>query len=290
MTIDVSQPPLRIAVPNKGSLSEAARTMLVEAGYHQRNDPKELVLLDEENHVEFYYLRPRDIAVYVGEGTLDIGITGRDLLADSGASATEILPLGFGRSRFRWAAPAGTITAVEQLAGKRVATSFPGLVGAYLAQHQIEDRMIPLDGAVESAIRLGVADAIADVVETGNTLRKAGLELFGEPIAVSEAIVIQRDAMSPNNPNVELLLRRLSGVLVARDYVLIDFDVAAEHLEAACALTPGFEGPTVSSLAKQGWHAVRSLVPKAHSAQLMDELWDVGARAILITELSACRL
>lgn len=289
MSIDGSTAPLRIAVPNKGSLSDAARTMLLEAGYHQRNDPKELVLLDEENNVEFYYLRPRDIAVYVGEGTLDIGITGRDMLADSGADAVEILGLGFGRSRFRWAAPEGTATSVADLAGLRVATSYPGLVGSYLATQGVEARLIKLDGAVESAIRLGVADAIADVVETGSTLRKAGLSLFGDPICISEAIVIQRSSLTTSSA-VELLLRRLSGVLVARDYVLIDYDVAAEQLEAACELTPGLEGPTVSALAKPGWHAVRSLIPKAHSARLMDELWDAGARAILITDLAACRL
>ena len=103
-----SNPLIRIAVPNKGSLSEAAAQMLREAGYAQRNDPKELVLLDEANGVEFFYLRPRDIAVYVGEGTLDVGITGRDMLLDSGADAEEVMPLGFGRSRFRFAAPAGS--------------------------------------------------------------------------------------------------------------------------------------------------------------------------------------
>lgn len=279
---------LKIAVPNKGALSESAAQMLREAGYRQRWDPKELVLTDEVNGVEFYYLRPRDIAVYVGEGTLDIGITGRDMLLDSASSADEVLPLGFGGTKFRFAAPAGA-SSLADLAGLRIATSYPGLVSSYLSDHGVEARLIHLDGAVESAIRLGVADAIADVVETGSTLRKAGLEVFGDPILVSEAILIRRRG-GDEPEGLQQLLRRLSGVIVARDYVLIDYDIDNSLLDAAIALTPGLEGPTVSPLAKQGWSAVRALVPRRNAQALMDNLWEVGARAILITDISACRL
>lgn len=283
--------PIRIAVPNKGALSEAAAVMLREAGYRQRTDPKELVLTDDVNGVEFYYLRPRDIAVYVGEGTLHLGITGRDMLIDSGTSATEIKALGFGRSKFRFAAPqAGPISTIADLAGRRIATSYPGLVGQYLKGQDLEARLIPLDGAVESAIRLGVADAIADVVETGSTLRKAGLEVFGEAICDSEAVVVSHQGLDHDNASVQQLLRRLDGVLVARSYVMVDYNVADENLDAACALTPGLSGPTVSQLAKEGWVAVRSLVPRTGSQQLLDDLHHVGARGILLTDLAACRL
>ncbi len=283
------RPLIKIAVPNKGSLSDSAAEMLREAGYAQRTDPKELVLLDEANGVEFFYLRPRDIAVYVGEGTLDVGITGRDMLLDSGASATEIMPLGFGRSRFRFAAPAASDLAVEKLQGLRLATSYPGLVASYLAEHGVTARLISLDGAVETAIRLGVADVIADVVETGTTLRQAGLELFGEPILQSEAILIHRsDAERPTG--LDQLERRLNGVLVARNFVMMDYDVSDEVLDAACAFTPGLESPTVSALAKQGWHAVRAMVPRAEAQQIMDDLWELGARAILVTDIAACRI
>lgn len=283
---------LKIAVPNKGALSEAATTMLTEAGYRQRTDLKDLVLLDEANKVEFYYLRPRDIAVYVGEGTLDLGITGRDMLLDSGADAEEIMTLGFGGSKFRFAAPAGSNYSLADLSGKRVATSYPGLLNRYLTERGVEARLIHLDGAVESSIRLGVADAIADVVETGTTLKKAGLELFGDPILQSEGILIRRPASRAEVDAVALdhLLQRLSGVLVARNYVLMDYDIPTELLEQASALTPGLESPTVSPLAKQGWVAVRALVPAKDHQLLMDDLHDLGARAILITELSACRL
>lgn len=280
---------LRIAVPNKGALAEASAQLLTEAGYRMRSDSKELVLTDEANQVEFYYLRPRDIAVYVGEGTLDLGITGRDMLIDSGADAIEVRELGFGASRFRFAAPAEESLTVEQLQGKRLATSYPGLVGGYLAERGIETRLIKLDGAVETAIKLGVADAIADVVETGTTLRRAGLALFGEPILQSEAILIRRSGDTAPD-GLDLLERRIDGVLVARNYVLMDYDIAAADVEQASALTPGLESPTVSPLAREGWVAVRAMVPKADAQLIMDRLWAIGARAILVTDIAACRL
>ena len=280
---------VKIAVPNKGALADAAAQMLREAGYAQRNDPKELVLLDEANGVEFFYLRPRDIAVYVGEGTLDVGITGRDMLIDSAAPAREVMPLGFGRSRFRFAAPVGSDLSVEKLQGLRLATSYPGLVGSYLAERGVTTRLIPLDGAVETAIRLGVADVIADVVETGTTLRQAGLKLFGDPILTSEAILIKR-AATEVPPGLAQLERRLNGVLVARNYVMMDYDVSDEYVDRACAITPGLESPTVAPLAKQGWQAVRAMVPRNDAQQIMDDLWDLGARAILVTDIAACRI
>lgn len=284
-----SNPLIRIAVPNKGSLSESAAQMLREAGYAQRSDSKELVLLDEANGVEFFYLRPRDIAVYVGEGTLDVGITGRDMLIDSGAYADEVLPLGFGRSRFRFAGPAGTERTIADLHEQRLATSYPGLVGGYLAERGIQPRLITLDGAVETAIRLGVADAIADVVETGTTLRQAGLELFGDAILHSEAVLIKRrGAAAPSG--LDQLQRRLNGVLVARNYVMMDYDVSDEVVDLACSITPGFESPTVAPLAKEGWLAVRAMVPRADAQKIMDDLWAIGARAILVTDIAACRI
>lgn len=280
---------LKIAVPNKGSLAEAASEMLREAGYRQRNDPKELVLVDEANGVEFYYLRPRDIAVYVGEGTLDLGITGRDMLLDSAADAFEVLPLGFGATRFRFAAPAGSGIDVAGLAGKRIATSYPGLVAAYLERSGVSARLIKLDGAVESSVRLGVADVIADVVETGSTLRRAGLELFGDSILDSEAILIQRRAAEPPT-GLALLKRRLDGVMTARNFLMIDYNVSEQNLAAASALTPGIDSPTVSPLAKAGWVAVRAMIPRDQAQRIMDELWEAGADGILVTSIHACRI
>ncbi len=291
---------LRVAVPNKGSLSADAVDMLKEAGYRQRRDPRELVLTDSDNDVEFFYLRPRDIAVYVGAGTLDLGITGRDLLLDSATSAGEVMPLGFGDSTFRFAARPGGLAAAEDLSGRRVATSYAGLVDTYLRERGVDAQVVRLDGAVETAVRLGVADAIADVVETGGTLRAAGLEIFGEPILRSEAVLIgpavpqatgdQAEMESSRSAGVQVMIRRLSGVLVARQYVLLDYDVPTELVEKACGITPGLESPTVSPLHDPAWVAVRAMVPAHRTNHVMDDLYELGARAILVTSIHACRL
>ena len=280
---------LRVAVPNKGSLSEAATEMLREAGYRRRRDSRELVLADPDNDAEFFYLRPRDIAVYVGSGTLDLGITGRDLLLDSGAAAEEVIALGFGGSTFRFAARPGTVTEIGGLAGRRVATSYAGLVDAYLRERGVVADVVRLDGAVETAVRLGVADVVADVVSTGATLRGQGLEVFGEPILESEAVLIRRrDA--PEDPAVAVIVRRLQGVLVARQYVLMDFDVRTDLVPKAAEIAPGFESPTVSPLHDQEWSAVRVMVPRSQTNRVMDELYELGARAILVTSIHAARM
>jgi ATP phosphoribosyltransferase len=280
---------LKVAVPNKGSLSDLAAELLSEAGYRQRRDVRDLLVIDEANAVEFFYLRPRDIAVYVGEGTLDIGLTGRDLLLDSGAPVTERAQLAFGASRFYFAAPPGVITELADLDGLRVATSYAGLVTDYLKARSINAHVTRLDGAVETAVRLGVADVIADVVSTGTTLRQAGLEIFGEPILESEAVLVTR-AEAPDPDGFDVFLRRIQGVLVARSYVMMDYDIRVEQVEEACALTPGIESPTVSPLHREGWVAVRSMVPRDGAQQVMDELYDLGARGILVTDIHACRL
>ncbi len=280
---------LRIAVPNKGALSQAASEILRESGYRQRQDAKELALTDTENGVEFFYLRPRDIALYVGEGTLDVGITGRDLLLDSGSKAEEMLSLGFGRSKFHFAGPIGQFTEVSQLAGKRIATSYVGVVEAFLQERGIEATVTRLDGAVETSVQLGVADAIADVVETGSTLRAAGLEVFGDVVLASEAVLITR-AGAAQPEGFEVFKRRLDGVLVARGYVMMDYDIRTDSVAEAVKLTPGLEGPTVSPLRREGWVAVRAMVPRSGAQRLMDELYDLGARAILLTDIHACRL
>lgn len=279
---------LRIAVPNKGSLADTAAEMLQEAGYSGRRDPKDLHVIDPANEVEFFYLRPKDIATYVGSGALDVGITGRDLLLDARMpGAKEIEALGFAGSTFRFAAPTGTFSSIEDLDGKRVATSYPGLVDAFLDERGIAVDLVPLDGAVESAVRLGVADAIADVVETGTTLRQAGLEIFGPVILQSEAVLIQSPTMADGT---QTLLRRLRGVMVARRYVLIDYDLPADLIDAAVALAPGIESPTISPLRDPAWVAVRVMVPRKGVNQVMDALYAIGARAILVTAIHNARL
>ncbi|GLW89247.1 ATP phosphoribosyltransferase [Actinokineospora globicatena] len=282
---------LRIAVPNKGSLSLPSDQLLTAAGYRVHRGNRELMIDDARNDVRFFFLRPRDIALYVGSGTLDAGITGRDLLLDADTGAEEVLPLGYSASTFRFAARPGELSAIADLEGKRVATSYPGLVAAHLAEHGVAAKLVRLDGAVETSVQLGIADAVADVVETGTSLRNSGLAVFGEPILQSEAVLIRRpDADEAVATAVERVRRRLKGVLIARQYVMIDYDCPTEVQEAACALTPGIESPTVSPLAREGWVAVRSLVPRDRAPFVMDELWEVGARAILVTPLESSRI
>jgi ATP phosphoribosyltransferase len=261
--------------------------MLQEAGYTGRRDPRALSALDARNDVEFFYLRPRDIATYVGSGALDVGITGRDLLLDSRSSATEIASLDFGDSTFRFAGAPGRFNELADLAGLRVATSYPALVGDFLARSGVQVTMVALDGAVESAVKLGVADAVADVVSTGSTLRAQGLEIFGPVILESSAVLISANA---DLAGISTLQRRLTGVLVARQYVLMDYDVETKNLAAASAVTPGLESPTISPLQDPEWVAVRAMVPRADTNHVMDELYELGARAILVSAIHAARI
>ncbi|QKJ19511.1 ATP phosphoribosyltransferase [Microbacterium hominis] len=279
---------LRIAVPNKGSLAETATDMLREAGYTGRRDPKDLHVVDADNEVEFFYLRPKDIATYVGSGALDVGITGRDLLRDARMpGAREIEALGFGRSTFRFAAPPGRFAEIGDLEGVRIATSYPGLVDAFLDEHGVAVDLVPLDGAVESAVRLGVADAVADVVETGTTLRQAGLEVFGPPILQSEAVLITGPS---DAAGTDTLLRRLRGVMVARRYVMVDYDLPAALVDEAVAIAGGVESPTISPLRDPEWVAVRVMVARSSVNKVMDALYAIGARAILVTAIHNARL
>ncbi len=280
---------LRIAVPNKGTLAGPAADMLREAGYRQRTDDRDLVCRDVDNDVEFFYLRPRDIATYVGSGDLDLGITGRDLLVDADCGAEELLDLGFGGATFRFAARPDTVPATGDLTGRRIATAYPGVVARHLAEQGIAAEVVRLDGAVENAVRLGVADVIADVVSTGATLRQAGLAPVGKPILESSAILVRR-AGAAERPGSAQLIRRLQGVLVARRYVMLAYDVRADQLADACALKPGIESPTISPLHREGWVAVQAMVARTEVHRIMDELYDLGARAILVTDIHACRL
>jgi ATP phosphoribosyltransferase len=278
---------LRVAVPNKGVLSEAAISMLKEAGYVVRRDPKDLHVIDKTAGIEFFYLRPRDIATYVGSGSLDAGFTGMDLLVDSESSAKSIASLGFGASTLRFAGPIGRFLDVAELEGRSVATAYPNLVKNYLETKGVNAKVITLDGAVEVAVRLGVAEAVADVVSTGSTLRQAGLEVFGPVILESEAQLI---VALGKDSHCEGLLQRLEGVRVAREYVIFDYDCPIDLVEAASKVTPGIESPTISPLRDQNWVAIRSLVKAAETNEKMDELYKLGARAILVSAIHAARI
>lgn len=280
---------LRVAVPNKGALAGPASEMLAEAGYRQRHEPRDLTVLDPTNNVEFFFLRPKDIAIYVGSGDVDLGITGRDLALDSGAPVAERLALGFGSSTFRYAAPDGLQWTVEDLNGKRLATAYPRLVADDLARHGVSAEVIRLDGAVEISVQLGVADAIADVVGSGRTLRQHNLIAFGDPICVSEAVLLQRKD-SAESPGREQMAARLQGVVFAQQYMMLDYDCPKSLLDEAITITPGLESPTVAPLASPDWVAVRAMVPRTDANLIMDKLAALGAKAVLASDIRSCRL
>lgn len=280
---------LRVAVPNKGALAVAASEMLGEAGYRRRHEQRDLTVLDPANEVEFFFLRPKDIPIYVGSGELDLGITGRDLALDSGAPVRETLALGFGGSTFRYAAPAGRDWKVADLHGKRLATSYPRLVREDLAAKGIEAEVIRLDGAVEISIQLGVADAVADVVGSGRTLRQHNLVAFGDPICVSEAVLVHQAGGEQTKAKAQLAAR-LRGVVFAQQYMMLDYDCPRSLLDAAIAITPGLESPTVAPLAHDDWVAVRAMVPRKDVNRIMDELAEAGAKAVLASDIRSCRL
>ena len=281
---------LKLAIPNKGALSEGAVKLLGEAGYRCFRSGRELIVADNANGVDFVFLRPRDIALYVGRGILDLGITGRDLAADSGAGVAELLPLGFGKSRFCFAAPASKKLRVEDLNGLRIATSYPQLLGGMLKERDMHCSIVKLDGAVEISIRLGVADAIADVVESGATLRQAGLEILGEPLMHSEALLVARDASVGERPAVKRLIGRLLGIIRASEYAMVEYDIPRDKLEQACRITPGVEAPTVAPLSNPDWVAVKAMVRRKECNRIMDELYEIGGRGIFVADIRSCRL
>ncbi|HEY7591975.1 MAG TPA: ATP phosphoribosyltransferase [Actinophytocola sp.] len=280
---------LRVAVPNKGALAGPSAEMLAEAGYRGRHDSRDLTVLDPGNDVEFFFLRPKDIPIYVGSGELDLGITGRDLALDSGAPVTERLALGFGTSTFRYAAPAGRSWTPADLAGKRLATSYPRLVREDLRERGISAEVIRLDGAVEISVQLGVADAVADVVGSGRTLRQHNLVAFGDPICESEAVLLTGTS-ADGSPAKDQMAARLQGVVFAQQYMMLDYDCPKALLEEAVKVTPGLESPTVAPLNEPDWVAVRAMVPRNEANVVMDRLAALGAKAILASDIRSCRL
>jgi ATP phosphoribosyltransferase len=287
---------LRVALPNKGTLAEPAATMMREAGYRQRSDSRDLSIADDENDIEFFYLRPKDIATYVGSGDLHLGVTGADLKEESGSQVQSLLELGFGASKFRYAAlDEGQIKNIEDLEGKRIATSYPRLVRAHLARARVRAEIVKLDGAVEISVHLGLADAVADVVSSGRTLRQHGLVVIGEAIAESQATLIEREPRPDREQTAEVgamkrvFTERLRGVVLARQYLMMEYDCPKSVKDAAVKITPGLQAPTISPLDDDAWVAVRSMVKRNKANKVMDQLAALGAKAILTTDIRSCR-
>ena len=281
---------LRIALPNKGALAEGAVSLVESAGYRCRRAGRELTVRDKARGITFIFLRPRDIGTYVANGVLDMGITGRDLLLESRVKLQELMPLGFGAARLCYAVPNKASCDINQLNGFRIATSFTHLVAEDLKKRGLSARLVPLDGAVEVSIQMGVSDAIADLVQTGGTLLQAGLKIIGEPILSSEAILVSRPQESAPDGQTQRFLSRLRGILLARTYVMVEYACSKDSLDAACAITPGIESPTIAPLSRPGWVAVKAMAKKSAANRIMDKLEAIGAKGILIMDIRTCRI
>lgn len=281
---------LQIALPNKGALAKDSVELIKTAGYQCQRSGRELRIKDTENETLFYFLRPRDIVTYVSNGVLDLGITGRDFMIEQQANLEEILPLGFGAARLCYAGPHRQSLSVEDFEGLRIATSFKHLVSVDLAAKNVRAEIVPLDGAVEVSIQLGVADVVADLVQTGRTLEEAQLSVIGEPILETEALLVGRAGILETETAADLFVRRLQGILLARTYVMVEYDCPRTSLEKACEVTPGIESPTIAPLSKPDWVAIKAMAHRKDTNRIMDDLEDLGAKGILVTDIRTCRI
>ncbi len=281
---------LKIAIPNKGALSESSIILLKEVGYKVKRHSRELTVYDKVNDIDFIFLRPKDIPIYVSNGVLDLGITGKDLSLNSNAQVKELLALNFGKSSFCYAVPKDKMIEPKDFEGFRIATSYPYIVEQDMSNQGIKIETVKLDGAVEISIKLGVADAIADVVESGRTLKEAGLKVVGNPVMQSEAILIARSEEALNSHEVQIVLDRLKGVLVAREYVVIEYDIEKQYLDKAFKITPGIEAPTVAPLSNENWVAVKAMAKISEINELMDKLKQIKAKGIIVSKIKTCRL
>lgn len=281
--------PLRIGIPSKGRLSELATELLLQAGLSFRRQDRSLFARVSSMPVEITFLRTDDIPTLCAEGAIDLGITGSDLVQEAGAEVQVRMKLGVGRCKLAICVPTNSdVIQPGQLAGKRVATSFPNTTERFLKQHDAPVHLVKLNGSVEVMISLGVADAIVDLVETGSTLAANQLRILTE-IGHYETVLIQSPACR-DQVTADRIVRRLEGVVIARDYSLLEYNIPRAKLAAAEAVTPGFTSPTVTSLEDSGWCAVRAMVKSSEVIPIMEKLESLGALAILEMSINNCRL
>ncbi|MAT09500.1 MAG: ATP phosphoribosyltransferase [Pirellulales bacterium] len=280
---------LRIGLPSKGRLSDLASELLKEAGIKFRRQNRSLFAKVSDLPIEIIFLRTDDIPVLCGEGAIDMGITGSDLVAESQADVETRLSLGVGKCRLAVCVPdTMEITDPSELNGLRIATSFTNVTRTYLEQHSAQAHIVPLTGSVEIMITLGIADAIVDLVETGSTLAANRLKISHE-IGHYETIIVQNK--EKRHPELaDRIVRRLEGVVIARGYSLLEYNIPRERLSKAENITPGFKSPTITSLEDSDWCAVRVMVKTKQVTSVMDQLEELGASAILETPINNCRL
>lgn len=280
---------LRIGIPSKGRLAEQAADLLNQAGLSFRRQDRSLFALVREMPAEVTFLRTDDIPVLCAEGAIDMGITGSDLLAESGVDVATRLELGVGKCRLAICVPTDSdYESPDKLDGKRIATSFTHVTEKYLQQHGASAHLVPLSGSVEIMISLGVADAIVDLVETGSTLAANRLKILGE-IGHFQTVLIQNKA-TEHAELADRVVRRLEGVVIARAYSLLEYNIPRNKLPEAERITPGFNSPTVNALEDPDWCAIRVMVRRGEVIGVMEQLEALGAHAILETTINNCRL
>ncbi|MCC7364995.1 MAG: ATP phosphoribosyltransferase [Dehalococcoidia bacterium] len=279
---------IKVALPNKGVLFEPTLDLLSSCGYRAARVGGALSVFDHENDVEFYFLRPGDIPLYVSNGILDAGITGKDFVAEKGQDPSLLLDLNYGHSRLCAAVPVDSkVTTLDDVASLRIATSLPTIVRGYFQGREMA--LVELEGAVEISVQLGIAEAVIDVVDTGRTLTEAGLRVIGEPLFRSNA-ALYANRGHEESAQVLTMRTRMEGKLVAQEYRMVEYDVPAATLATACAITPGIESPTVSPLRTEGWYSVKAMVRKREAHRIMDELSRIGCKGILLTSIESARI
>ncbi|MEY3204418.1 MAG: phosphoribosyltransferase [Planctomycetota bacterium] len=280
---------VRIGVPSKGRLSELAAQLLADAGLSFRRSDRSLFAKCKDMPVEITFLRTDDIPVLTAEGAIDLGITGADLVAESGADVVHRLDLGVGSCRLAMCvADDSPVTDPRQLAGKRIATSFPRITRRWLAERGVDAHFVELSGSVEVMIALGVADAIVDLVETGSTLAANRLRIFAE-IGRYETVLVQNHRIA-DPALADRIVRRLEGIVIARSWSLLEYNVPRSRLAEAETITPGFNSPTVMALEDPEWCAVRAMVRRGEAHAIMERLDAIGASAVIETQIANCRL
>lgn len=279
---------IKVALPNKGILFDPTIELLQACGYRVSKSGSSLSSMDSENQVEFYFIRPGDIPVYVSSGLLDAGITGKDFVAEKRLNPALLLDLNYGHSRLCAAVPeTSPVQSLADLANCRIATSLPAIVQGYFGERELQ--LVHLEGAVEISVQLGIADAVVDVVDTGTTLRQAGLRVVGEPMFASNAALYAHPDRGTNE-NVLVLKNRIEGRIVATEYKMVEYDCPEAVLALASKITPGIESPTIAPLQAPGWFSVKAMIRKREANRIMDELWKAGCKGILLTSIESARI
>ncbi|HEY5475928.1 MAG TPA: ATP phosphoribosyltransferase [Tepidiformaceae bacterium] len=279
---------IKVALPNKGVLFEPTIELLASCGYKVSKTGSSLSSFDPENGVEFYFLRPGDIPLYLSNGILDVGITGKDFVAEKGLALSLLLDLNYGGSRLCAAVPEDSpVKTLDEVASLRIATSLPTIVRRYFAGREVD--IVELEGAVEISVRLGIAQAVIDVVDTGGTLKQAGLRVVGGPLFVSNAALFAHPGREQQD-EVQILKSRVEGKLVAYEYMMVEYDVPGTILAEASGITPGIESPTIAPLQAEGWYSVKAMIRKREANKIMDELSRIGCKGILLTRIESARI